>query len=410
MIAICDFGGGAAQTLARQIRDLGVYTEVLPFFEKDEVLSREPEAVILVGSSKEENEKAKEALEGRVKLIEFTKEMEESKEKVEELVFNTIQATKDWDLEEFVKEQIQKIKEQVGDKKVLCALSGGVDSSVAALLVHKTIGKQLHCIFVDHGLLRKGEAHQVMEDYGETYDMNIKKIDAENRFLEKLKDVADPEKKRKIIGEEFVRIFEEEARKLGDIEYLVQGTIYPDVIESGKGANANVKSHHNVGGLPEDMDFELIEPLRELFKDEVRGVGEILGLPHHFVWRQPFPGPGIGVRCLGAVTKERLDLLREADFIFREEIAKAGLQEKIWQYFAVLPGIRSVGVKDHARTFFETIALRAVHSVDGMTSDWTRIPYEVLEKVSARIVSEVEGVNRVVYDITTKPPSTIEWE
>ncbi len=325
-------------------------------------------------------------------------------------LFEIAKLEKSWNLSDFAQEQIAKIRQQVGDKKVLCALSGGVDSSVAALIVHKAIGDQLTCIFVDHGLLRKGERQQVMENYGKSFSMDIRCIDAEKRFLEKLKDVADPEKKRKIIGEEFIRVFEEEASKVGDIAYLVQGTIYPDVVESGEGASANIKSHHNVGGLPERMNLELIEPLRELFKDEVRAVGEVLGLEHHFVWRQPFPGPGLAVRCLGALTKQRLELLREADAIFREEIASAGLQEKIWQYFAVLPGIRSVGVKNQARTYFETIALRAVHSVDGMTSDWARIPFESLEVISRRIVSEVPGVNRVVYDITTKPPSTIEWE
>lgn len=325
-------------------------------------------------------------------------------------LFDIVGHERDWNLEDFAHRKIAQIREQVGDKKVICGLSGGVDSSVAALLVHKAIGDQLTCIFVDNGLLRKGEREEVMEDYGKSFSMNIICVDAEERFLSKLAGVADPEEKRKIIGEEFIYIFEEEAKKIDDTAFLVQGTIYPDVVESGEGAHGNIKSHHNVGGLPERMDLDLIEPLRELFKDEVRAVGEILGLEHHFVWRQPFPGPGLAVRCLGALTKERLDLLREADYIYREEIAKAGLQEKIWQYFAVLPGIRSVGMKDHQRTYFDTVALRAVHSVDGMTSDWARIPYDVLETISSRIVTEVDGVNRIVYDITTKPPSTIEWE
>jgi GMP synthase (glutamine-hydrolysing) len=289
-------------------------------------------------------------------------------------------------------------------------LSGGVDSSVAAVLVHKAVGKQLVCIFVDHGLLRKDEADQVEKTFKEQFDMNLIRIDAKDRFLSKLSGVSDPEKKRKIIGEEFIRIFEEESNKLGDIDYLVQGTIYPDVVESGTKTAAKIKSHHNVGGLPKDMKLKLIEPLRELFKDEVRKVGEELEIPDNIVWRQPFPGPGLGVRVLGEVTESKLEIVREADAIFREEIAKAGLDRDIWQYFACLPNIRSVGVMGDERTYSYTIALRAVNSTDGMTSDWARIPHDVLAKASSRIVNEVPNVNRVVYDITTKPPATIEWE
>ncbi|URZ15293.1 glutamine-hydrolyzing GMP synthase [Clostridium felsineum] len=316
----------------------------------------------------------------------------------------------DWSMSSFAKEKIQQIKEVVGDKKVLCALSGGVDSSVAAVLVHKAIGKQLTCVFVDHGLLRKDEGDQVESIFRKQFDMNLIRVNAKDRFLGKLKGVSDPERKRKIIGEEFIRVFEEEANKLGEIDFLVQGTIYPDVVESGTDTSATIKSHHNVGGLPEDMKFELIEPLRELFKDEVRAVGEELGIPHKLVWRQPFPGPGLGIRVLGEVTEEKLEIVREADAIFREEIANAGLEEKIWQYFACLPNIHSVGVMGDGRTYCETVALRAVTSSDAMTSDWARIPYEVLDKVSRRIVNEVKGVNRIVYDITSKPPATIEWE
>lgn len=316
----------------------------------------------------------------------------------------------DWSMASFAEEKIVEIKNLVGDKKVLCALSGGVDSSVAAVLVHKAIGKQLTCVFVDHGLLRKDEGDQVEEIFKKGFDMNLIRVNAQDRFLGKLKGISDPERKRKIIGEEFIRVFEEEANKLGKIDYLVQGTIYADVVESGTNTSATIKSHHNVGGLPEDITFELIEPLRELFKDEVRAVGEEIGIPHHLVWRQPFPGPGLAIRVLGEITEEKLEIVREADAIFRDEVAIAGLESEIWQYFACLPNIRSVGVMGDERTYCHTVALRAVTSSDGMTSDWARVPYEVLDKVSRRIVNEVKGVNRIVYDVTSKPPSTIEWE
>jgi len=325
-------------------------------------------------------------------------------------LLNVCKLSMNWTMKNFVTEKIKEIRNTVGDEKVLCALSGGVDSSVAVTLMHKAIGKNLTCIFVDHGLLRKNEGDEVEKVFKDIFHINFIRVNAQKRFLDKLSGVTEPEKKRKIIGEEFIRVFEEEAKKLNNIKYLLQGTIYPDVIESGTKDAAVIKSHHNVGGLPEDLNFELVEPLRELFKDEVRQVGRELGLPEHIVARQPFPGPGLAIRVIGEVTEEKLDILREADYIFRDEIQKAGLNKKIWQYFAVLTGIRSVGVMGDERTYDYTIALRAVTSTDGMTSDWAKIPHDVLENVSTRIVNEVKHVNRIVYDITTKPPSTIEWE
>ena len=330
---------------------------------------------------------------------------------IKNFLYNVCNCSGDWQMSSFVEDSIKTLKEKIGDGKALCALSGGVDSSVAAILLSKAIGKNLTCIFVDHGLLRKNEGDEVEKIFREQYDINLIRVNAEDRFLAKLSGVTDPEQKRKIIGEEFIRVFEEESKKIGTVDFLVQGTIYPDVIESGLGKSSVIKSHHNVGGLPDYVDFkEIVEPLRNLFKDEVRKVGLELGIPENLVFRQPFPGPGLAIRVIGDITKDKLDILREADFIFRDEIAKAGLHKSINQYFAVLTNLRSVGVMGDERTYDYTVALRAVETTDFMTGLWSKIPYDVLEKVSSRIVNEVKHVNRVVYDITSKPPATIEWE
>ncbi|MCT3038851.1 glutamine-hydrolyzing GMP synthase [Leuconostoc mesenteroides] len=335
---------------------------------------------------------------------------ENGKQILTNFVKNIAEAESDWDMSGFIDEQIQKIREIVGDKKVLLGLSGGVDSSVVGVLLHRALGDQLTSIFVDHGLLRKNEADQVMTMLGGKFGLNIIKVDAQERFLDKLAGVSDPEQKRKIIGNEFIQVFNDEAKKLDGIEFLAQGTLYTDVIESGTDTAQTIKSHHNVGGLPEDMQFQLIEPLNTLFKDEVRELGEKLNMPHEMVWRQPFPGPGLGIRILGDITEDKLEIVRDSDWILRDEIAKAGLEGDIWQYFTVLTGVRSVGVMGDYRTYDYTIAIRAITSVDGMTADFARMPWELLQKISARIVNEVGHINRVVYDITAKPPATVEWE
>ena len=354
--------------------------------------------------------------EKRIYTVQFHPEVRHSEfgnEMLKNFVFEICHAEKNWSMHNYIDRQIEKIRAQVGTDKVLLALSGGVDSSVVAALLHKAIGPQLYCMFIDHGLLRKGEAESVMETFGRNMKLNLTKIDASKKFLDKLKGVSDPEQKRKIIGNEFVYTFDEEVKKLAEgenIHWLAQGTLYTDVIESGTQTAQTIKSHHNVGGLPEDMQFQLIEPLNTLFKDEVRQLGKELGLPDEMVWRQPFPGPGLGIRVLGEITEEKLMMVRESDAILREEIAKAGLERDIWQYFTALTNMKSVGVMGDQRTYDYAVAIRAVTSIDGMTADWAHIPFEVLSVISSRIVNEVPHVNRVLLDITSKPPGTIEFE
>lgn len=507
-IIILDFGSQYNQLIARRVREMGVYAEVVPYFEPlEDILAREPKGIILsggpasvyldgsptidkalydqgipvlgicygmqltsqlLGGSVERADKqefgkaeliidelesplfkdvpnlnqvwmshgdhvtvlpegfkqiahtesciaASANVEKNIYCIQYHAEVTHSEygtKMLENFVFGVAKCEKNWSMGNYIEQTVKAIKETVGDKKVLLGLSGGVDSSVAAALIHKAIGDQLICIFVDTGLLRKDEAKNVMEIYGENFHMNIKCVDAEERFLSKLAGVTDPEAKRKIIGKEFVEVFNDEASKLTDVKFLAQGTIYPDVIESQsvKGPSATIKSHHNVGGLPEDMQFELLEPLRELFKDEVRAVGRELGIPAHMVDRHPFPGPGLGIRILGDVTKEKADILREADDIFIKELREANLYKEVSQAFVVLLPVKSVGVMGDERTYEYTAVLRSANTIDFMTATWSRLPYEFLDKVSNRIINEVKGINRLTYDISSKPPATIEWE
>ena len=393
---------------------LGFDSKNIFLMSHTDYVSEVPDGFKKIGFTSDCPHAAMENEEKKIYGIQFHPEVNNSvngTQVIKNFLYNVCKCSGDWVMSSFVEDSIKSLREKIGNKKALCALSGGVDSSVAAVLLSKAIGKNLTCIFVDHGLLRKNEGDEVEEIFTKNYDLNFIRVNAKDRFLEKLAGVTDPERKRKIIGEEFIRVFEAEAQKIGTVDFLVQGTIYPDVIESGHGKSAVIKSHHNVGGLPDYVDFkEIIEPLRSLFKDEVRKTGLELGIPENLVYRQPFPGPGLAIRIIGDITDDKLSILKEADSIFREEIANAGLHRNINQYFAVLTNLKSVGVIGDKRTYDYTLALRAVETTDFMTGVWSKIPYEVLEKVSTRIVNEVEHVNRVVYDITSKPPATIEWE
>ena len=392
----------------------GIETTSICWMSHSDYIEQAPEGFSVVGHTPSCPVAAIEDRERHLYGVQFHPEVEHTRkgrEMLRNFLYRVCQCRGDWKMDEFVKHSIQAIREKVGDRQVLCALSGGVDSSVAAVMVHKAVGKQLTCIFVDHGLLRKDEGDQVEQVFRKQFDMNLIRVNAQDRFLDKLSGVSDPETKRKIIGEEFIRVFEEEGKKIGSVDFLVQGTIYPDVVESGKGDAAVIKSHHNVGGLPDYVDFqEIIEPLRDLFKDEVRQAGLELGIPGYLVWRQPFPGPGLAIRIIGEITREKLAILQDADAIFRAEIASAGLEQQVNQYFAVLTDMRSVGVMGDFRTYDYTLALRSVSTNDFMTAEWSRLPYELLDRVSTRIINEVPHINRIVYDITSKPPATIEWE
>ena len=431
MIVILDLGSHENTVVARAIRALGVYSEIYPHDITVDELKALPNVKGIVINGGPNNvvdgvaiDVAPEIYEAgipviaaghdkalcEVKLPQFENDVDGIAAALKEFVFETCKAEANWNMANFVHDQIELVKKQVGDKKVLLALSGGVDSSVVAALLLKAIGDNLICVHVNHGLMRKGESESVVEVFKNQLNANLVYVDATERFLTKLEGVADPEQKRKIIGEEFIRVFEEEARKVEGVDFLGQGTIYPDIAESGTKTAKVVKSHHNVGGLPEDLQFELVEPLRQLFKDEVRACGVELGLPDHMVYRQPFPGPGLGVRCLGAITRDRLEAVREADAILREEFAKAGLDKTVWQYFTVVPDFKSVGVRDNARSFEWPVIIRAVNTVDAMTATIEQIDWPILLKITDRILAEVKNVNRVCYDMSPKPSATIEWE
>ena len=431
MIVILDLGSHENTVVARAIRALGVYSEIYPHDITAQELKALPnvKGIIINGGPNNVIDGVEIDVNAEIyqagfpvmaaghskalcdiKLPQFTNDEEAIKDAVKSFVFDTCKAEANWNMTNFVNDQVELIRKQVGDRKVLLALSGGVDSSVVAALLIKAIGNNLVCVHVNHGLMRKGESENVIEVFRNQLNANLVYVDATDRFLDKLAGVADPEQKRKIIGGEFIRVFEEEARKLDGIDFLGQGTIYPDIVESGTKTAKMVKSHHNVGGLPEDMQFELVEPIKQLFKDEVRACGLELGLPYEMVYRQPFPGPGLGVRCLGAITRDRLEALRESDAILRDEFAKCGLDKKVWQYFTVVPDFKSVGVRDNARSYDWPVIIRAVNTVDAMTATIEQIDWPILMKITDRILSEVPTVNRVCYDMSPKPNATIEWE
>ena len=426
MIVILDMGSHENTVIARQIRDMGVYSEIHPHditVEQLKVLNNVKGIILNGGENRIVDGVAVEvcdciyeagypvmAIDHPTAKCDEKYDTIPAEDVIKKFVFDTCKAEANWNMKNFIEDQVELVRRQVGDKKVLLALSGGVDSSVVAALLLKAIGQQLVCVHVNHGLMRKNESENVVEVFGKQLNANLIYVDATDRFLGKLEGVADPEEKRKIIGGEFIRVFEEEARKLEGIDFLGQGTIYPDIIESGTKTAKCVKSHHNVGGLPEDLQFELVEPLAQLFKDEVRACGVELGLPAEMVYRQPFPGPGLGVRCLGAITRERLEALRESDAILRDEFAKAGLDKKVWQYFTVVPDFKAVGVRHHERSMGYMAVIRAVNTIDAMTASIERIDYDILEKIADRITAEVPSINRVCYEITKKPVATIEFE
>lgn len=426
LIVILDLGSTQNTVLAREIRALGVYSEIHPH----DITAAELQALgnvkgiilnggenrVVDGQTVEVREEIYDSGYPVVSVDHPASKCETKyagllgREELRSFVFDVCKAEANWNMKNFIEDQIERIREQVGDRKVLLALSGGVDSSVVAAMLIKAIGQQLVCVHVNHGLMRKNESESVIKVFRDELHANLVYVDASERFLGKLEGVANPEDKRKIIGGEFIRVFEEEARKLEGIDFLGQGTIYPDIIESGTKTAKTVKSHHNVGGLPEDLQFELVEPLKQLFKDEVRACGVELGLPHDMVYRQPFPGPGLGVRCLGAITRDRLEAVRESDAILREEFAKAGLDKKVWQYFTVVPDFKSVGMKNNARVLEYMVIIRAINTIDAMTASIEKLDWDVLEAVTKRILAEVGNVNRVCYDMSPKPPATIEWE
>ncbi|GFH95658.1 GMP synthase [glutamine-hydrolyzing] [Lachnospiraceae bacterium] len=426
LIVILDLGSTQNTVIAREIRDLGVYSEIHPHDITVEELKTLPNVKGIILNGGENRVVDGQEVQVRPELYELGYPMlsidyPQSKcaaqfaelpdgDTLKKFLFEECRAEANWNMKNFIEDQIELIRRQVGDRKVLLALSGGVDSSVVAAMLIKAIGQQLVCVHVNHGLMRKNESESVVKVFRDELHANLVYVDASERFLGKLENVSDPEQKRKIIGGEFIRVFEEEARKLEGIDFLGQGTIYPDIIESGTKTAKMVKSHHNVGGLPEDLKFELVEPLKQLFKDEVRACGVELGLPHDMVYRQPFPGPGLGVRCLGAITRDRLEAVRESDAILREEFARAGLDKKVWQYFTVVPDFKSVGMKNNARVFEYMVIIRVINTVDAMTASVEKVDWDVLERITERILAEVENVNRVCYDMSPKPPATIEFE